>query len=304
LSLGAGFENTRLYKPGGAALRIGSYFLAGRVRKPSKSGKNVPYALVTWGQNILTKTGDHWQGKSRLSAGLGTRLGLVPGYSIDLGVHQHWLFPKPHHLQYAEVRWGVVFEFGKSSPEESTKEPTPSSTPTSSPVHSQTPPPTVTATPTEAAPPDAGEFLGTPTATRTPTATEVPFQVRNMKAVYERGIAAYKLKDYPNAVKYLREALTIQDETTKYWYYAEAHAMLGVMYQKFGKQADRFEKARYHYQEALKVDPRTATAIRGLKSLGAKGKKPVRRPVRKVVPRSSPAPTAVPTTAPSANPTP
>jgi len=143
LGLGAGYEYDHFYWPGRASLRAADLFLGGRFHMPGRSGDNIPYFLATLGTNGLPKTGDHWRGNTRASIGLGTRLGVVPGFSFDLGVHQHWMFPRPYNMQYVEVRWGIAMEFGEP-------EPPPAKKPT------QAPSPTVTTTAT----------VGSPTATR------------------------------------------------------------------------------------------------------------------------------------------
>lgn len=80
-----------------------------------------------------------------------------------------------------------------------------------------------------------------------------------MRNWYDAGIKAYKLKEYDKAIQYLEKAVTIQDPYTKDYYYAEAHAMLGVIYQFY---VIRTAKACEHYKEALRIDPKTRTALK------------------------------------------
>jgi tetratricopeptide (TPR) repeat protein len=80
-----------------------------------------------------------------------------------------------------------------------------------------------------------------------------------MKDIYEAGIDSYKEKDYGQAIRYLKEALRHPDPYTPRYYYAEAAAMLGVIYQ-FHIIHDSL--AYHYYREALRIDPHTRTARR------------------------------------------
>lgn len=95
--------------------------------------------------------------------------------------------------------------------------------------------------------------------TPTPAVEVVRGSVR-MQTVYEAGIRAYQQKDYAKAVRYLEQAAQMEDPHTKFWYYAEAHAMLGVLYQFYYKVPDHRRKAYEHYRKALEIDPKTKTA--------------------------------------------
>ncbi len=78
-----------------------------------------------------------------------------------------------------------------------------------------------------------------------------------MLDLYHAGIESYQAKEYDQAIEYLKEALTIQDKTIPYFYYAEANAMLGVIY-KFNKPDAKL--ARSYCENALRIDPTTRTA--------------------------------------------
>jgi tetratricopeptide (TPR) repeat protein len=86
-----------------------------------------------------------------------------------------------------------------------------------------------------------------------------------MLDVYKKGIAAYKAEKYEAAVKYLEQALTIRDPNTKDLYYAEANAILGIIYQYRLKAPDNQETAQKYYQEALRIDPTNYVAKKHLK---------------------------------------
>ena len=81
--------------------------------------------------------------------------------------------------------------------------------------------------------------------------------VLKMKDVYKAGMTYYKQQDFAKAIRYLQQSLAIHDPYTPQYYYAEANAILGVIY-----QFHIIDKglAIYYYQEALKIDPNTPTA--------------------------------------------
>jgi tetratricopeptide (TPR) repeat protein len=89
-----------------------------------------------------------------------------------------------------------------------------------------------------------------------------------MLDLYEKGIEAYKAQHFEGAITNLKEALEIKDAKVEYWYYAEANAMLGVIYHFHKKTVGHLETARKYYKAALKIDPDTATAKKGLQQLG------------------------------------
>jgi tetratricopeptide (TPR) repeat protein len=91
-----------------------------------------------------------------------------------------------------------------------------------------------------------------------PTATPVVAQgVLKAKHVYEAGIKAYKEKDYDLAVRYLKKAVSMKDPYTPKYIYAEANAMLGVIYQFHIIHKGR---AYRYYQAALVLDKENETA--------------------------------------------
>jgi Tfp pilus assembly protein PilF len=75
--------------------------------------------------------------------------------------------------------------------------------------------------------------------------------------LYRAGIENYKTKDFDKALTYLKEAIDIKDSTVPAFYYAEANAMIGVIY-KFDRPDGA--QARIYCEAALRIDPTTATA--------------------------------------------
>lgn len=95
--------------------------------------------------------------------------------------------------------------------------------------------------------------------------TPVPGRgVLKMKDVYKAGLVYYKQEDYASAIRYLRQSLQIHDPYTPKFYYAEANAILGVIFQFH--IIDK-ESAYEYYKEALSIDPTTATAKKHIKEV-------------------------------------
>lgn len=95
--------------------------------------------------------------------------------------------------------------------------------------------------------------------------TPIPGQgILKMKDVYNAGFVYYKKEDFANAIRYLKESLQIHDPYTPKYYYAEANAILGVIY-----QFHIIDKsvAYYYYKKALSIDPTTATAKKHIKEV-------------------------------------
>jgi len=88
--------------------------------------------------------------------------------------------------------------------------------------------------------------------------------ILKMKDVYKAGFAYYKKEDFANAIRYLKESLQIHDPYTPKYYYAEANAILGVIY-----EFHIIDKsvAYYYYKKALSIDPTTATAKKHIKEV-------------------------------------
>jgi hypothetical protein len=291
LGLGLGFTSDYLYRPGGPALRVGTFDFSVRLRKPTQGTRPQPYVHAGLGLNILSKTGNHWRGSGKVSLGIGTRLPVGFGLGLDFAIRQVFLLPKPNNLQYVSVQWGIVTEFDLKKRQRDAQPPRPTATPTATtaivintsanmiPTATSTLKHDLTQTPTPGSTHRLTQPLMTFTQTQvvrisnTPTMVpQIPTPTQEaavrMRDLYDQGISAYKAKRYDRAIDYLKKALLIKDSKVEYWYYAEANAMLGVIYHYHRLVPGHKEKARGYYRAALKVDPATVTAKKGLKLLG------------------------------------
>jgi hypothetical protein len=88
-----------------------------------------------------------------------------------------------------------------------------------------------------------------------------------MMEVYQAGMKAYKAKQYALAIRQLKKAVVIKEEGVKDFYYAEAYATLGILYHHHRTSDGHLEKAKQYYLKALKIDPDTDNAKKGLKEL-------------------------------------
>jgi len=107
---------------------------------------------------------------------------------------------------------------------------------------------------------EAEEVVEEKPAPKPSPAVAVTRGVMKMKDYYDAGIKAYKAEEYQQAIRYLEQALKTKDPYTKDYYYAEANAMLGVIYQFYFTVPGNRDKAYQYYREALRIDPETATA--------------------------------------------
>jgi len=106
-----------------------------------------------------------------------------------------------------------------------------------------------------------------PTATEEVEETPTPMEVHGvlkMKDIYGAGIKAYQELDYDQAIRYLKKAITTQDPYSEKFYYAEANAMLGVIYQF---HIIHYGWAYQYYREALKYEKNNPTAKRHIKQV-------------------------------------
>ena len=91
-----------------------------------------------------------------------------------------------------------------------------------------------------------------------------------MMVWYQKGISAYKGKNYALAAQCLEKAVRKDDPKVKDFYYAEAYSTLGSLYQRH-MDVSRPDKAREYYLKALQIDPDTESAQKGLKQLDESG---------------------------------
>ena len=125
--------------------------------------------------------------------------------------------------------------------------------PTSAPEISEAP----TATPVSEKKEAAEEEAATPT-------TELIHGTLKMKDVYAAGIKNYQDQDYDAAIRYLKKSLEMKDDYSQKFYYAEAAAMLGVIYQF---HVIHYDKALHYYKLALKYEKGNRTAKKHLKEV-------------------------------------
>jgi tetratricopeptide (TPR) repeat protein len=131
--------------------------------------------------------------------------------------------------------------------------------------------PVPTATPIPMASPLPTTIVKVLWPTATPTeeagAVDTPIEVHGvlkMKDIYEAGIKAYQDQDYDKAIRYLKKSLETEDPYSPKFYYAEANAMLGVIYQF---HIIHFKLAYQYYQAALKYEKNNPTARKHIKQV-------------------------------------
>ena len=88
-----------------------------------------------------------------------------------------------------------------------------------------------------------------------------------MKDIYNAGIKSYKEMDYDQAIRYLTEAVKKNDPTTPKFYYAEAYATLGIIYEF---HIIHFDRAYEYYRLALKYEKNNRTAKKHIKEVVSK----------------------------------
>jgi tetratricopeptide (TPR) repeat protein len=131
---------------------------------------------------------------------------------------------------------------------------TPSTSPVATVVSTPQGTPKPTALATESTKSEPAKATEAPTQSPTPLMTQGFLKMRD---IYEAGIQNYKEGDYATAITYLKRSLDKQDAYTPKYYYAEANAMLGVIYQFH--LIDK-KLALQYYKAALDIDPSTVTA--------------------------------------------
>lgn len=97
----------------------------------------------------------------------------------------------------------------------------------------------------------------------TPTVAVIHGTVK-MKDFYNAGIKNYQDQDYDAAIRYLKKALEMDDPYSQKFYYAEAAAMLGVIYQF---RVIHNDKALHYYKLALHYEKNNRTAKKHIKEV-------------------------------------
>jgi len=113
---------------------------------------------------------------------------------------------------------------------------------------------------------ESNEETPVPAVTPTPVVKQIVGMLK-MRDVYEAGVKSYKRAEYDQAIRYLKQALTLKDPYTKDYYYAEANAMLGIIYQFYFTVPGHQAKAYQYYQEALRIDSETETAKKHIREV-------------------------------------
>lgn len=123
------------------------------------------------------------------------------------------------------------------------------------------------ATPTPATQDIEMEDNTQPATQAAPTPVPTVFEVHGvvkMKNLYDAGKSAYQEKDYVRAIRYWTKAVRMKDPYTPKLYYAEAYAMLGIIYQY---HIIHYGRAYRCYVEALKYERGNQTARRHIKQV-------------------------------------
>lgn len=102
--------------------------------------------------------------------------------------------------------------------------------------------------------PEEEKFIEGEEPTPAPQVVHGKFKMKNY---YDAGIKAYKGKEYDRAIRYLTQAVKTKDSYTPKFYYAEAYATLGLIYQF---HIIHYDKAYNYYRMALKYEKRNHTA--------------------------------------------
>jgi tetratricopeptide (TPR) repeat protein len=164
-------------------------------------------------------------------------------------------------LSVTKVLADTEIDLGDNIPAPSTK---PAAVPTPAPALKAQPTPTavISAAPT----PTPGEEKTaevTEEEEATPT-DQIVHGTLKMKDIYSAGIKNYQDQDYDSAIRYLKKALEMDDPYSQKFYYAEAAAMLGVIYQF---HIIHYDRALHYYQLALKYEKNNSTARKHLKEV-------------------------------------
>jgi tetratricopeptide (TPR) repeat protein len=279
-SLGLGFETTTYFNAASFSLSILN--LEGRVF-PFENGRNRFSPYLYGGAGLVLNSGSQIEFK----AGLGSRVSVMGPVFLDLAVGSHW-FQDPGGFQTVDLRAGLSygFDFGKggnsaageekSAPPAGTGKPHPS--PTATPVPSPAAEVPAKAEPTPTAGIILAEDLEPPTATPTvetlrveteappaqaprkaewKKAAAVPSEppARGMKPDYEKGARAFEAGDYGAAARWFKKSVAIPDGLVPRYYYAEAYATLGVIYEFHLKVPGHLRRALAYYRTALRYDP-------------------------------------------------
>ncbi len=114
-----------------------------------------------------------------------------------------------------------------------------------------------------------------PTLKPTPNFSEIAANLSTkgtMKGHFHKGMRFYTEHHYNKAIPELIAATMIVDPFTWNYWYAEAYATLGIIYEFHITEPGHSDIARQYYSLALKRDPQTKSAKYFLGKIGSKGK--------------------------------
>jgi tetratricopeptide (TPR) repeat protein len=98
----------------------------------------------------------------------------------------------------------------------------------------------------------------------------IHYGVLQMKAFYNVGMMDYKKKRYLKAIRFLKEALKIHDPYTPKYYYGQAAAILGIIYQNYFTVPRHNQIANAYFKKALSFDPKNKCALKQMDLLTIK----------------------------------
>jgi hypothetical protein len=306
-SLGLSYEQATFY--GAPSFSAGTLNLEGKYYLSAFIQNDAPYLSAGAGLNVF-KPKIGWQGNLGLKVGLGEKVSFIGPTLLDIGFDYHWM-ADAGSFQYGALHAGVGYAFdikGGEPDEKSARTSKPTATPQAT-QGSVTPTATVTVTPTatgSVTPVVSATITPTETITPTPEPTLTTAQAKavisKMKKYYHQGVVALKKHYYKTAAANFDVCVGIHESVVPPYYYAEAYASLGVIYQFHHPTPGHLDQARAYYKMALAIDPQTATAKKYLAKLTpAKAKKAkARARVRHAVLIATPSVTAVATEAPVA----
>ena len=217
------------------------------------------YVLVGGGVNpkIDPQTAMLWGGDFHLMGGVGAWYFLSPQVALDTGlVFDYYNNAAPiDPLNALNVRVGLSFFFENPEKKKVAAAPVTASPAPRPQVEEQA------STDSVALGRVSGQRMDVPVQEKQgmgAPAAHVPEEMH----LYRAGIKAYQEKHYDSAVEYWENFLSRKDPEVKNKYYAEAAAMLGIIYQYYKPVHGHYGYAYKYYQASLKHDPRNSTALK------------------------------------------
>ncbi len=247
-----------------------------------------PYFMAGVGINAAPDMPGRWDGRYDYVMGLGSKVLFVSPIYLDIAIQSHWMEPASDYFQYLDARFGISWSFPNMK-EEPTPEPTASPTPTSSVTAVFTPTPTQA--PVVSSSGAVTVQLETPLKPKL-TNEEIMAEYQGggggskMLKYYKKGMKAFTDLAYLTATKNLKLAVSTHEKSVARAKYAEAYAILGVIYQFHKPITGHNLTALAYYKKALSLDPSNKAANKYIKILRAQ-LKPKKKPKPKPVPRNT-----------------